>query len=148
MLYIKCLNVITGGDNEETAGTVSSLCSQYMIGQKIFFNSGISLGWVKSFAIFCLKKGTFLWFQMLLLRSWRRGITLNSKRLSLPDSLSVLLTRFTSLAWSKVLKSTLLILWDLAWSLGFLQSKWNFFNHLVTVIESTFTICTSSEYWY
>ena len=55
---------------------------------------------------------------------------------SLLDSLQVLLTRFTPMAWRTASKSMASSLPDLTWLLRFLQPKWSFFNVLVTVIWS------------
>ena len=53
------------------------------------------------------------------------------------DTLSVLRSRFISMAWSAISKSMLLSLTDLARSLSFLRPELNFFKHLVTVQWST-----------
>ena len=48
----------------------------------------------------------------------------------------VLIAGFMSLSWSTALKSTVLSLPGFAWSWIFLKFKWNFLNHLVTVLWS------------
>ena len=56
---------------------------------------------------------------------------------SLLYTLRALLAGIASLAWSTATESTALGLPHLAWLLRFSQPKWNFWNHLVTVLWST-----------
>ena len=81
--------------------------------------------------------GNFRQLLILLLRFWRWWTTLDWEMPSLPDTLWVLITGFVSLDWNMALESMVLGLPEFAWLSRFLQPKWNFLNHLVTVINST-----------
>ena len=56
---------------------------------------------------------------------------------SSPDTLRMLFIKFTSMARSRALKYTILGLPDFVWLSMFFQPKWNFLNHLITVLWST-----------
>ena len=63
-----------------------------------------------------------------------------------PDTLQLLLATFASIASSKVLESTVLGQPELVWSMRFLQTKHNFLNHLVIMINFAFTFCSTDIY--
>ena len=77
-----------------------------------------------------VKWGTIQNLRLLL---WRLRTPLNCDMSSSPDTLQVFLVRLASVSRGTASKSTFLNLSDLPWSSRFLQPKWNFLNHLVTV---------------
>ena len=81
--------------------------------------------------------GTIWQFRMLLPRPGNQRTTLNCKMPSSLDTLQVLLTEIASVSWNTATKSTVLGLPDFAQSSRLLQPKWNFLNHLFTVLWST-----------
>ena len=89
--------------------------------------------------------------QQLLPRSWRQWTSLNHEMLSLSDIFWEPLTKITFMAGNLVSKSTVSDLPHLAWTSRLFWSKWNFFNHLVTVLYGffhwLFTDC-SLTVWY
>ena len=84
--------------------------------------------------------GTIRTLRVFLQRLWRWRTTLDRDMQSLPDTHSVLLTRFASMSWSTASESIILGLLDLSWSLKFLQLEQNFLNSgYLTVINCTST---------
>ena len=59
--------------------------------------------------------------------SWRWRTSLNCELPSSPDTRRVLLTGFVSMAQKTASESKILDLYNLAWSVRFLQFLWNFF---------------------
>ena len=114
-LHSSALSVDTGChlENFPTVMTDKDKCQKRVkesMHSAHFDDDDVLLGWVKSFAIFLVvcevQFSISRWF-------WRRWTTLGSEMLSLPDTLWVLRTRFTSMAWSTILEST--VFWHI-WS--------------------------------
>ena len=73
--------------------------------------------------------------RMLLLRSWRWHMECEMP--GSPDTLRVLLCKFTPVAWSTVSESTVFRLPDFAWLSRFLQPGRNFLKLLITIQWAT-----------
>ena len=96
-------------------------------------HKGDELYWTVSSRDFLLLSG---YYSSDLMRSWRWQSTLDCEIPSMPDTLWMLHARLVFIARSTDPGSTVTGLPDLAWSLKFLQTEWNFFHYLFTVLWS------------
>ena len=98
----------------------------------------------QKFCNILITRSTIWQLQMILSRLWRGRTILDSQMPSSPYTLRVLLLRFASMTRSTAAESTVLVLLNIVWSSKLLQSKQNFFKHLVTRINCVFTFCITN----
>ena len=90
------------------------------------------LTWVsQKFCNILVTSGTIWLLQILLLMLWTWWSLLNCVMLSLPDTLQMLLTEFSSMAWSMSPEYTVLDLPNLSYLSRLLETEKNFLNHPV-----------------
>ena len=111
---------MTGTDKERERESQGNPCCQPDLMMRIY-NTRLS----QKFCNILVMWSTNWQLQMLLPRSQKWQAMLNCEMSSMPDTLRELLTGFALMAFKPT------------WLLRFYQSKWNFFNRVLTVLWPT-----------